>query len=104
MSDLDRYGVPAVVARVAGSDIGSEGVLFLARMPDGLIHRLNGTAAIIHELAPSRAEGDVVTAVAEAVGLDAAVVDADVRSCLADLVGLGLLERVPAPGQARDDG
>lgn len=86
------YAVPAVVARVDGSDLANPGATFLTRLPDGPIHRLNGPAAIVHDIAPGRSLPETVAAVAETVGLDPATVEADVRRCLDDLETLGLLE------------
>lgn len=99
-----RYAAPADLARVESSDPSYDGVLFLARLPDGPIHHLNGAAAIVHDVAPGRSAEEVVTAVAQAVGLDPARVDADVRACLADLEALGLIDRVETPPEERVTG
>jgi hypothetical protein len=80
------YRVPDRVGVVReGDDI------YLARLPDGPILRLSGTAAIIWTAAVDGAVGRPVDRVAAAVGLSTAEISEDVDRFLASLIDQGLL-------------
>lgn len=67
------------------------GAVFVARVPAGPLHILEGSASVIwvESLAGDRA--GIADRVAERVGVEAADVREDVESFVAQLVGLGLL-------------
>jgi hypothetical protein len=69
-----------------------DGVVFLARLPDGPIIVLQGTAALIWAEACGPDVGGVVHRVAEQVGRDAADIEHVVDDFLDDLVEQGLLQ------------
>ncbi|GAA4345850.1 PqqD family protein [Microbacterium rhizosphaerae] len=80
------YRVPDRVGVVrAGDDI------YLARLPDGPILRLSGTAAIIWTTSVDGAEGPPADRVAAAVGVPTAQIAEDVDRFLASLIDQGLL-------------
>lgn len=80
------YHRPADIAVVA-----SDEALYLATLPAGPIHVLEGTAALIWEHALERTAADTVASVAAAVCLEPADVDADTRQFLRELVAGKLL-------------
>ncbi|HEX2856980.1 MAG TPA: PqqD family protein [Propionibacteriaceae bacterium] len=84
--------------------VEDEGRWFVARVPDGPIHCLDGPAALIWEELPTSAEAgaeraDLVRRVAARAGVDPDAVDGDVADFVARLASLGLLETVSRPGR-----
>jgi hypothetical protein len=80
------YRVPDRVGVVrAGDDI------YVARLPDGPIVRLSGTAALIWTASVDEAEGPPLDRVAAAVGVPTAQIAEDVDRFLASLIDQGLL-------------
>lgn len=80
------YRRPADIA-----DVWGEESLFLASLPSGPIHVLQGTAALIWEHALDRNTVETVASVADAVGLTPDEVDADTRQFLRELISGRLL-------------
>ena len=68
-----------------------EDAVYIARLPDGPIIALEGTAALIWIEACSPAPGDLADRVADHVDRDAADIAADVEGFVDDLVARGLL-------------
>ncbi|MDL9978264.1 PqqD family protein [Microbacterium candidum] len=83
-----------VAPRVAVVERGDD--LFVTRLPDGPIVRLDGTAAVVWREALSDSEGDIVDRVALRVGARSSDIAMDVGAFLSTLVGRHLLE--PPPG------
>ena len=81
-----------------------EGRWYVARVPDGPIHCLEGSAAVIWEELPTSTEAgagrpDLVRRVAARAGVDPDAVDGDVADFVARLASLGLLETISRPGR-----
>lgn len=72
--------------------VWDEGVLYLARLPAGPIVRLDGTAAVIWEVATTSDRNRLVPDVAEAFGVSPDAVRGEVEAFVADLVRRGLLD------------
>ncbi|HET9127674.1 MAG TPA: PqqD family protein [Propionibacteriaceae bacterium] len=84
------------------ASVADEGRWYVARVPDGPIHCLDGPAAVIwDELPPAdgpyAASGDLVRRVALRVGVEEDAVRGDVAHFMGRLVSLGLLETVTRP-------
>ncbi len=68
-----------------------EDAVYIARLPDGPIIALEGTAAVIWSEACSSAPGPIADRVAHHVDRDAAQIAPDVELFIQDLVAQGLL-------------
>jgi hypothetical protein len=89
---------PAVFRRPAGvafveDPLDGDAKAYLARLPDGPIIVLHGTAVTIwrEAVAPSGA-GSLAARVADYYGVSAEAVEPDVAACLADFIDRGLVE------------
>ena len=84
--------------------VEDEGRWYVAHLPDGPIHCLEGSAAVIWEELPTSTEAaagraDLVLLVAARAGVHPDAVDGDVADFVARLASLGLLETVSLPGR-----
>lgn len=82
---MSRFTVPDHVGVVETND-----AVFVARLPDGPIIRLSGTAATIWKAALENGD-DLVSSVSAIVGVPEHVIAADVEAFIADLVERGLV-------------
>lgn len=82
------------MSRFAAADhvgvVEADGAIFVARLPDGPIIRLSGTAAAIWTAALENGDA-LLRSVSEIVGVPETVIAADVDAFVSDLVQRGLL-------------
>lgn len=89
-----RYQRPPDVALVDGRQLPDRtDHIYLARLPDGEITVLTGSAAVIWREATTGDGDDLVSRVALRSAQNPADIGDDVRTFVADLVARGLLER-----------
>lgn len=74
--------------------IDRDDVVYVARLPEGPMVVLAGTAAVVWRAACDAGEGTVAERAARSVDQDGPAIAGDVESFLADLVGRGLLAAV----------
>ena len=86
-----RYTIPDSVAWVV-DDSGAERLVYLASMVDLSAIVLDGSAALIWELACEMPHAEVAAAVSEATGEAVCSVTRDVDDFIADLIDRKLLE------------
>ena len=85
------FRVPDDIAWIDGTDVGVDEELYLTKVPGGQTVLLAGTARLIWLVAADGRE--VLSGVAEIVGVEPAQIEDDVTRFLADLVSRGLLTR-----------
>lgn len=90
-----RYVVPASLAWVVDGSEGEQRIMF-ALMDDLSAIVLDGSAALIWQLASEMPHNEIAAAVSEATGEPVSAVSAAVEEFLDDLVSRKLLEPLPA--------